>query len=78
MEYLGQLASQGVLGIIVIVLYLENRDLKKSVNELQERRVADAQATIKGVIDPLERITDALDEQKTMFNTAFSAFRRSK
>lgn len=72
MEILTQLASQGVLGVIVVVLWNNNREKDKIISDLQEKRVGDAQSTIKGVIDPLGAIKVALDEQKTMFSTLLS------
>ncbi len=85
MEYLGQLATQGVLGVVVVVegfvikfLYDKKEEKERIISELQDRRVNDAQATIKGVIDPLDAIKEALDEQKAMFTTAFQMFGRGR
>jgi len=85
MEYIGQLATQGVLGIVVVVealvikfLYDKKEEKERIISELQDKRVSDAQSTIKGIIDPLKGLTEAMDEQKTMFTTAFSMFGRGK
>ena len=68
MDFLGPLASNGLLGLLLAYTLWDNRQLRKENQELNEKRVGDAQETIKGVIEPLGAFKTAFDEQKTMFS----------
>lgn len=78
MDFLGPLASNGLLGLLLAYTLWDNRELRKENKSLQDQRVTDAQSAIKGVVEPLDKITDALNEQKTMFQTLFSALGRKE
>lgn len=78
MDFVSEIAKNGVLGLLLAYFIWDNRQLRKENKELYEKSIQDAKDNIKSVIDPMNSWTDALNEQKAAFTSMIFGKGRKK
>lgn len=73
LPFLGQLATQGILGILLALSLFMNWYFINKIQELNDKRIADAKEVTVKFFEPIENIKKNGETLITMFNQFLNA-----
>lgn len=78
LPFLGQLATQGVLGVLLALSLFVNYLLFRIIQDLNEKRINDAKEITTKFFEPIENIKKNGETLITMFNQFLNAIPASR